>query len=265
MRGGSKAEQRAARDAALLEPTRAVIRQHPSYGYRRIKPDLEEVVGEAINHKRLRRLLGVWDLALQRVISRPRPSRVRQILSEASGRLNLLNGRRPTTLEVLSTDFTELRYAGGGRKAWLMALIDVESVWVPGWAVGPSANRHLALRAWKRTRTAFKAIGAELGGTVVHQDQDPVFTSYAWLRALLLRSRVRISYSENGARGNPWIESFWARFKQENHSLFIEAATLSELRRLVDQQMRYYNRKRRHSSIGNQPPLTYLNSKGFAV
>jgi len=46
---------------------------------------------------------------------------------------------------VLSTDFTELRYAGGVRRAWLMAMVDPDSVWVPGWAVGPSAARGLAL------------------------------------------------------------------------------------------------------------------------
>lgn len=34
------------------------------------------------------------------------------------------------------------------------------------------------------------------------------FTSYAWLRALLLDANVQASHSENGAKGAPWIESF---------------------------------------------------------
>lgn len=166
---------------------------------------------------------------------------------------------------MLSTDFTELRYAGGDRKAWLIAFINPESAWVPGWATGSSANRALALEAWNRTRAAFGRLGQEVAATLVHSDQDAVFTSYDWLRALLFDSGARVSYSENGAKGNPWIESFWARFKHENHSLFLEAGTLTELRRLVDQQMRYYNRERRHSAVGNQPPLAYLESKGIAA
>ena len=265
MRGGSKAAEKTAADEALKEATIAIIRTHPSYGYRRIKPELEEVTDEVINHKRLRRLLGEWELGLHRTVSRPEPSPIRRTLEQAKGHLNLVQDLEPQILEVLSTDFTELRYAGGDRKAWLIAFVDLESVWVPGWATGPSANRELAVEAWKRTRAAFSRLGHDMATTFVHSDQDPVFTSYDWLEALLLDSGARVSYSENGAKDNPWIESFWARFKHENHSLFLEAATLGELRHLVDQQMRYYNRERRHSAVGYQPPLAYLESEGIAA
>jgi len=100
-------------------------------------------------------------------------------------------------------------------------------------------------------------------GLTVHSDQDAVYTSYAWLRHLLIHSGVRISYSANGARGNPWIESFWARSKQENTSLISEASSLAELQEVVGGQMRYDNRERRQSGVGNQPPLAYLESEGF--
>jgi transposase InsO family protein len=257
--------RREAADESLREPTIEVIRTHPSYGYRRIRPDLEEAVGEVVNDKRLRRLLGKWELGLHRTISRPEPSPIRRTLKQARGHLNLVEDRDPEPLQVLSTDFTELRYAGGDRKAWLIGFIDLDSAWMPGWATGPSANRELALEAWSRTRTAFSQLGRDVATTFVHSDPDPVFTSYDWLRTLLLDSGARVSFSENGAKDNPWIESFWARFKHENHSLFLEAATLAELCRLVDQQMRYYNRERRHSAVGNQPPLAYLESEGIAA
>lgn len=265
MRGGSKAAEKRAADEALRSPLVDVITDHPAYGYRRIKPELEERVGEVINHKRLRRLLNQWDLALRRTVSRPKPSPIRRILSEAAGHLNLVEALDPGPLEVLSTDFTELRYAGGARKAHLIAFIDLESAWVPGWAVGPSANRDLALQAWRRTREAIGAVGQDIAGTIVHQDQDTVFTSYRWLEALLLESGARVSYSENGARGNPWIEAFWARFKAENHSLLLEAETMAQLETVIDRQMQYHNRERRHSGIGYQPPLAYLESEGIAA
>jgi putative transposase len=262
MRDGSKREERRRRDEALKLPVIEIIRKNPGYGYRRIDPDLREATGEPVNHKRLRRLLNEWDLAVPRTVARPRPSEVRRILNQARGHLNLVSGTQPGPLEVLSTDFTELRYAGGSRKAWLMALVDVNSAWVPAWAVGPSANRELALACWRDVRAAYARLGVELAVTV-HHDQDTVYTSYDWLEALLIESGVRVSYSERGAMDNPWIESFWARFKQENRSLLLEARSVDELQAVIDRQMRYYNRERRHSGVDNQPPLAYLKSEGF--
>ena len=110
---------------------------------------------------------------------------------------------------------------------------------------------------------AYSAFGRDVAGIVVHSDQDPVFTSYDWLRALVVDSGVRISYSERGAWDNPWIESFWSRFKTENMDLFLDAKDLVDLRGLIDRQMRYYNGSRRHSSVGNRPPLAYLKSEGI--
>jgi len=263
MRGGSKAAEKRAQDEALKEPMVEIVTEHPAYGYRRIKPELDEIRDEPVNHKRILRLLNEWDLSLRRTVSRPRPSPIREILSEPQGQLNLVRGLDPGPLEVLSTDFTEIRYAGGSRKAWLIALVDLDSSWTAGWAVGPSANRELALRAWNRTREAFGRLGEDVAGTIVHQDRDAVFTSYAWLRALLLEAGGRVSYSENGARGNPWIESFWGRFKTENHSLLVEAETMGVLQNVTDRQMRYHNRERRHSGIGYEPPLAYLESEGI--
>lgn len=52
---------------------------------------------------------------------------------------NLLSGRpKPEIdpLEVLHTDFTELRYADGARKAWLIPLPDHAAKYVAGFAVG---------------------------------------------------------------------------------------------------------------------------------
>jgi len=134
------------KDVELKEKVLRMVEDHPAYGYRRIKVELEESYGTVVNHKRLRRLLLGWDLALKRQMARPRPSGVRKILKEAEGRLNLVWGLNSEPFQVLCTDFTEVRYAGGTKKAYLMAMIDPGSGWVAGWAVGKSANRELALR-----------------------------------------------------------------------------------------------------------------------
>ncbi len=250
------------KDRELKAEVLAVVADHPGYGYRRIGEELR-ARGVQVNHKRLRRMLRAWDLALQRKVARPRPSGVRKILRTGRGKLDLVSGREMEPLQALSTDFTEIRYAGGARKAYLMAMVDVGSAWVPGWAVGSSADRALALRCWEEVKAALQRVGRGTEGLIVHHDQDAVYTSYDWLQALLIRDRARVSYAERGARDNPWIESFWGHFKVENGSLLSEAGTLEELEWVIKRQMRYYNTKRRHSGVGYVPPVEYLRSQGI--
>jgi len=245
-------------DQKLMSCIREIIDEHPGYGYRRILPELEERTGQRVNHKRLRRLLSEHELALPWQVSKSEPSPVQEILEEASGQLNLVAGLDPGPLEAFSTDFTEVRYAGGNRKAHLMAVVDLESKFVPGWAVGPSANRKLALRCWERVRERMAALNVTMDRRIIHHDQDSVYTSYRWLRAVLLEDGLRVSYSENGAKGNPWVESLWGRTKTEVGSRIAEASSLPDLRSVFDERFRYYNRERRHSSIGHIPPREHL-------
>jgi len=185
-----------------MSQVREIIQEHPEYGYRRILPELEERTGRTVNHKRLRRLLNEHELALLRQMPKRSPSPVEKILEEASGSLNLVKGHEPGPLEAFSTDFTEVRYANGNRKAHLMAVVDLESKYACGWAVGPSANRELALHCWNRVREQMRSLDVDLNGRIIHHDQDSVYTSYQWLRTILLEDSMRVSYSENGAKGN---------------------------------------------------------------
>ncbi|HYO47137.1 MAG TPA: integrase core domain-containing protein, partial [Gemmatimonadota bacterium] len=94
----------------------------------------------------------------------------------------------------------------------------------------------------------------------VHHDQDPVYTSYAWVRQVLVVDNARVSYALMGARDNPEMESFHGRFKVENRSLFLDAETREELVLVVQKRLRYYNRVRRHSSLGMISPLEFIAS-----
>ncbi|MCS4142422.1 integrase catalytic domain-containing protein [Salinibacter ruber] len=109
-------------------------------------------------------------MVLPRQVSKHKPSPIKKILTEASGNLNLPAGRDPGPLEAFSTDFTELSYANGNRKAYLMAVVDVESKYVFGWALALSADRELAVRCWERVRDRMSALGLSLAGSLVHHD-----------------------------------------------------------------------------------------------
>ena len=254
----NRSDEPSEEEQELMDHVREIIGEHPSYGYRRILPELEERAGQRVNHKRLRRLLSEHELGLSRQASGYSPSPAEEILGDAAGDLNLVADLNPEPLEAFSTDFTELSYSGGNRKAYLMAVVDLESKYVPGWAVGPSANRKLAMRCWEQVRERLTSLGEELDEKIIHHDLDSVYTSYRWLRAILLDDEMRISYSESGARGNPWIESLWGRTKAEVGSRITEASSLPALRTVFDERFRYYNQERRHSSIGQIPPQEHL-------
>lgn len=248
-------------DEDLKETVDEIIEDHPGYGYRPMLAELEDEYGLRVNHKRLRRLLNTWDIALKRTVSRPPKSEVQRILEQGAGQLNLVKGWDPEPLEMLSTDFTELQWANGTRKAWLMAMVDPVGRGAMGWAVGPSANRALARECFEQVKQRFDDWTVPLAGTVIHQDKDTVYTSYDWLRCLLLETGCVVSYSERGCKDNPWIESFWSRFKDDNESKIITARTMDELREVIEDGFQYYNEERRHSGLDYRRPMEYYQQE----
>jgi transposase InsO family protein len=236
-----------------------IARQHPEYGYRRTTTELHENYREHVNHKVVQRLHRIWGLALLKTTHIPKPSGIRKIIVAAGDRINLLAQLDEVEpLDVLHTDFTELRFAGGTQKAYLMPIVGHASKVVFGWAVGESANRELALSAWFRAKAMLAEFGVESNGIVMHQDQDSVYTSYAWTGQLLLHDHLQLSYTLDGAKDNTEMESFISRFKNENRSLLLYAPTIEALEQVVNLRMRYYNTVRRHSSLGYTSPLCFL-------
>ena len=87
-----------------------------------------------------------------------------------------------------------------------------------------------------------------------------MLTSYRWVEQLLLRDGTKISYALRGAKDNPEMEPFNSRLKNENRSLIADAKTIEQLRSLVSDRQDHYNRRRRHSALGNQSPWTFVRS-----
>lgn len=243
----------------LREPIVDVVRDHPGYGYRRVMPELRNrdyPIGEFV----VRKLLKCWDLTLLRSIKRAKPSAPRQYLEGKDKGWNLVKDLEdPEPFQVWYTDFTEIWYADGRKKAYLMPILDHKTKWIAGWAVGKRKNTALALEALDIARENLKEVGIRLKERFVHHDQDTVYTGYRWLQAVLLREQAKLSFSENGAKGNTVMESFNGHFKGENGDLFYDAANIWELIRVVSRQIDYYNRSRRHSALGNVAPWIYIN------
>jgi putative transposase len=249
--------------AHLREPLFEIARSHPEYGYRRTAAELRDR-GHSVNRKVVEKLHRCWDLSLVRRTKEAGENPIRTIVKEAGASINLLAGRQDIgEFEVFYTDFTEIRYQQGMAKAYLMPIVDHTSKLVAGHAVGNHANTELALKAWKACIEMLGKLGITAEGCIVHHDQDGVYLGYRWLYQVITKAMARVSYSENGARGNVHMESFNGRFKEENRLLFWEQDDLRSLHRCIDDRIRYYNHIRRHSALGNRSPMNYLKEKGI--
>jgi len=141
----------------LKRPVLDVIRENPGYGYRRILPELHaggHTVGEFV----VRGMLKRWNLELLRTIRKPRLSGPRRYLKQGKGWNLVRKIKDPQALQVLYTDFTEIRYAGGNKKAYLMPIIDHKTKLVVGWGVAERKNTALALGALSMAHTNLDAI-----------------------------------------------------------------------------------------------------------
>jgi transposase InsO family protein len=249
----SYAEKHADLRSSMLE----IARKSPDYGYRRMTDELSEQVDRPVNSKVVRRLSQVLGLTQLRKPKAPRRSAIRRIIDEAGPHADLVPDLQEIGLyEVLFTDFTEIEYARG--KAILMPLLDAHSKDVVGSALGPQRSTDLALLAWSRARRRLRRLGVPIDAMIIHHDRDSVYTSEAWVRKLVVGDGVRLSYALRGARDNPEMESWNGRFKTENADLFADARTFEALEVIVEQRMKYYTDRRRHSSIGNQAPRAYV-------
>ena len=245
--------------ADLRRTLEAIAHQYPEYGLPRIMAELRTNHQCHVNHKVVERLLRTWDLRILRHTRRPRPSGTQQAIAEVGEHANLVAQMPEIGLfEVLYTDFTELVFANGDRKAHLMPIVGHGSKLVFGWAVGERSNTQLALQAWERAKRRLQQLQVPYSGMIMHHDRDPIYTSYRWTWQLLIEDELRLSYALRGAKDNPEMESFNGRFKTEGRSLFLEAQSLPELIEVVEERMMHYNTVRRHSSIGYVAPLTYI-------
>ena len=96
-----------------------------------------------------------------------------------------------------------------------MAFLDIQTRWIAGFGVGAHRNRALAIYCLDQLQNNLACLDRRLSDILIHHDRDSVYTSYDWLHRVLIEERAGISFAMNGAKDNPWIESFWGRFKTE--------------------------------------------------
>jgi len=140
----------------------------------------------------------------------------------------------------------------------LAAIVDGYSRLVVGWAMSKERDGQLVIKAATMAITQRRP-GA---GLVHHSDRGSQYTSQGYL-AVLKEAEIQVSMSKKGdCYDNALMESFFGTLKEECVERQIYQ-TRAEVRNAVFEYIEvFYNRQRRHSSLGYVSPIIYEQMKG---
>lgn len=237
----------------LAEQVKEVFWRHRRrYGARRISAELQ-ATGCAVG----RRLAGSLLKAQNLMAIRPRRF-VPQMTDSKHGlgfSANLIkNGSNAPTAsgEVIVGDITYLPLRGG-KFCYLTTFQDKYTRRIIGWQVSTRMTAQLVIDAFNRGRKR----GLINKGAIIHTDRGSQYASIEY-RRLLYISGFRQSMSAAGnCYDNAQAESFFSRFKAE----LIEGGIFESIEQARTEIFSYiegyYNRIRRHSSLGYLSPLEF--------
>ncbi len=153
--------------------------------------------------------------------------------------------------KVLAGDITYLRL--GDKFIYLAVVIDLFNREVLGWSMGKNLETGLVLRALDYS---MKKVGPD-AEVIFHSDRGSQYASEAY-RNFLKNKNIKPSMSRSGnCYDNAYVESWFASLKKE-WIYRNKYSTEAELRGLVFEYIEiWYNKKRKHSSLGHLGPEKY--------
>jgi transposase InsO family protein len=240
----------AGRDAELDVRVRAAhAGSKGRYGSPRVHAELR-ANGEHVGRKRIARLMKRAGLAGRR-------RRRFQATTDSKHAF-------PIAPNVLERDFT----ATEPNQAWvtditflwtqegwlyLAVILDLFSRRVVGWATSANVDRHLALDALDSALRARRPSR----GLVHHSDRGSTYASGDYRRALATHG-IECSMSRKGdCWDNAVAESFFASLKREVEEIDRLESRAQAVLILGDYIERFYNLRRRHSTIGYKSPVEF--------
>lgn len=172
---------------------------------------------------------------------------------------NLLDRKfqRTAPNEAWVGDITYIRTEEGW--LYLATLLDLYSRKVVGWSMSATMTRYLPLAALSMAVQSRKPAP----GLIHHTDRGSQYASGDYQEALRRMGMVPSMSRKGNCWDNAVAESFFSTLKNELTCAF---KTKSEARRAIFEYIEvFYNRKRRHSSIGYLTPLEFEAHSGSGV
>ena len=244
---------RALSDAWLLEQIKQIHAENRGvYGWRRVHAELRIAHGVRVSGKRVRRLMrhaGISGLV--------RRKRARTTLRVPGVRVadDLVERRfRPEAPNVLwVADITYLRTWEGW--VYLAAVQDAHSRAIVGWSMADHMRAELVVDALQMALARRRPAP----GLIHHSDQGSQYVSLGFGQAAR-DAGIAVSMGSKGcAYDNAVAESFFATLKKE----LVHRRSWPTRRELIGEVFEYieafYNRARRHSTLGYLTPLEFEN------
>jgi putative transposase len=248
---GRGVSHRTRTDRMLVERIRAIHQaSRGTYGAPRVHAELKLGQGVRCARKRVARLMrqaGLTGVHRRRLHGAPRRRPERSPYPDLVQRQFTV--RRPNRLWV--SDMTQHPTAEGW--LYLSVVIDAFSRLVVGWAMGERPTAELVINA-----VTMAVRNRRPGGDVIHHsDHGSQYTSLAFGQRLTEAGLVGSMGTVGDALDNAVAESFFATLQTE---LLDRSAwsTRSVLRMALFEYIEvFYNRQRRHSTLGHLAPLEF--------
>lgn len=227
------------KDLLTKEEIEKVLKDHPSYGHKRIAIEL------TINKKRVLRVMKIFNIKpYKRRIKHPlKPDDLKKLPAEYKNEIKYLCPIKPNV--IWAGDFTYIKFHN--QFIYLATIIDVFTREIIGWTVSGKHDRFMVLDAYNMAKQK-----TGLVPIYHHSDQGSEYDSCDYANTLE-KDKVIISMSE---KGHPWEngfqESFYSNFKLDL-GWTNQFETLPELIEAIHLQIYYYNTKRIHTKLKTNP------------
>ncbi len=242
--------QRKREDARLTDQIRQIFENHQErYGSPRVQVELREQ-GLSCSRKRVARLMREADLCAKR-----KRRRVVTTRREASHPVapNVLN-RQFTATEPNKKWVTDITYVPTAQGwLYLAVILDLYSRAVVGWSMSASCDEELTENALQMALIRRRP----QAGLLHHSDRGCQYTSRAYRRRLELAGVVVSMSRQGNCWDNAVMESFFGSLKEECVGTLIYPSHQEARLALFTYLEIYYNRLRRHSTLGYVSPLVY--------
>lgn len=242
---------RAEDDSSLADKIRAIhIKSRETYGSPRILRELVED-GEAVGHKRVERLMRENGI----VARCPRRRCTTTVRDEADAVAENVLNREFTTAAPNRVWVGDITYIDT-KEGWLYlaVLIDLFSRRVVGWSIADHLRTELPLAALRM------AIGnRDTDGELLHHsDRGCQYTSRTYQEELRLAGITASMSRAGNCHDNAVAESFNGSLKADLFFGLPVPETKADARRALEDYIElFYNRERRHSTIGNISPVDF--------
>lgn len=229
-------------DLRVMRKMDGMFLEDPTRGTRRYSADLAWA-GERIGRDKARTLMRL--MGIDALYCRPRTTVSDPAKHKYPYLLRKLDIVKPD--QVWQVDISYIPMKRGFM--YLCAVIDVYSRCVVGWSISNSMEAGWVVETMKA------AVAKNGKPEIINSDQGSQFTSDVYVTYVKSLETVKISMDGKGrATDNAHVERFFRTIKYDKLYIFVPEDG-RHLHDLCKSFINFYNHRRSHSSIGNQPPM----------